>query len=105
MKLFVFLTLLASSLICQAGPVHIGNGGNAIKIGDQYYLLDLAEQGIAQDPNFKAVFSKTLHRYFLNRVMNYPNRVPAITLDLFCQKLAEIAELDPVYAESLTTAF
>lgn len=105
MKLFVFLTLLASSFICQAGPVHIGNGGNAIKIEDKYYLLDLAEQGIAQDPNFKAVFSKSLHRYFLNRVMNYPNRVPAITLDLFCQKLAEIAELDPVYAESLITAF
>jgi hypothetical protein len=105
MKLFIFSALMFSSLLSFAGPVVIGNGGNAIKIEDRFYLLDLAEQGIAQEPNFKANYSKFFHQYFLTRAMNYPNRFLGTTLDLFSQKLAELAELDPVYAESLITAF
>ena len=105
MKLLFFLLILSTSLFCNAGPVFIGNGGNAIKIDNKFYLLDLAEQGLAQEPNFKLIVSKHYVNYFSNRIHAYPNRVPASTLDLFSQKLAEIAELDPVYAEALITAF
>lgn len=105
MKLFIFSVILLSSSLSFAGPVVIGNGGNAIKIENKFYLLDLAEQGIAQEPNFKANYNQFFHNYFLTRAMNYPNRFLGTTLDLFSQKLAELAELDPVYAEALITAF
>lgn len=105
MKVFVLLTTLLASLVTLAGPVHVGNGGNAIKINDKYYLLDLAEQGIAEEPVFKAATNKFFYDYFRARTLNYPSRMPTATLDLFSRKLAEIAELDPVYAEALITAF
>lgn len=105
MKNFILFAVLTFSFIAQAGPVFIGNGGNAIKIGDMFYVLDLAEQGIAEEPNFKEPINDYFYQYFTSRVRGYPNRIPATTLDLFCVKLAEIAELDPVYAEALVTAF
>lgn len=105
MKFFVLLTTLLASLAVFAGPVHVGNGGNAIKIADTYYLLDLAEQGIAEEPVFKAVANKFFYNYFQARTLNSASRMSQATLDLFSKKLAEIAELDPVYAEALITAF
>lgn len=105
MKGFVLLTTLMISLSAFAGPVHIGNGGNAIKIDNKYYLLDLAEQGIAEDPGFKPVHNQFYYDYFHTRTANYANRTLESTLELFSDKLSEIAELDPVYAEALVTAF
>lgn len=105
MKNFILFAVLSFTLITHAGPVFIGNGGNAIKIGDNFFVLDLAEQGIAEDPNFKQPVSKFYYQYFWSRVYNYPSRMSNPTLQLFCEKLAEIAELDPVYAEALLTAF
>ncbi len=105
MKGFVLLTTLLTSLVTFAGPVHVGNGGNAIKINDKYYLLDLAEQGIAEEPVFKPVTSKFFYEYFRARTLNYASRMPPTTLELFSKKLTEIAELDPVYAEALISAF
>lgn len=103
MKSFILFTLI--SLTALAGPVHVGNGGNAIKISDGFYLLDLAEQGIAEEPNFKDTVSQFYYEYFRARTIAYPTRIPSTTLELFSHKLAEIAELDPVYAEALITAF
>lgn len=105
MKGFVLLTTLMISLSAFAGPVHIGNGGNAIKIDNKYYLLDLAEQGIAEDPGFRPVRNQFYYDYFRARTAKYANRALESTLELFSDKLSEIAELDPVYAEALVTAF
>lgn len=105
MKVFTLLLTLFISLVVFAGPVHIGNGGNAIKIADKYYLLDLAEQGIAEEPSFKPVSNQFFYNYFGARTAHYKNRMSPSTLDLFSKKLAEIAELDPVYAEALITAY
>lgn len=105
MKTFILFAVLTFTLMAHAGPVFIGNGGNAIRIGDKFFVLDLAEQGIAEEPNFKQSVNKLYYQYFWSRVHNYPNRIPPQTLQLFCEKLAEIAELDPVYAEALVTAF
>jgi len=105
MKNFILFAVLTFTLITHAGPVFIGNGGNAIKIGNQYFVLDLAEQGIAEEPNFKQPVNKFYYQYFWSRVISYPTRIPHQTLQLVCEKLAEIAELDPVYAEALVTAF
>ena len=103
-KIFALIVLLIS-VAAIAGPVVIGNGGNAIKIDDNYYLLDLAEQGIAEEPHFSDSSSRFFFQYFRSRTMASPNRLPADTLDLFSQKMAEIADLDPVYAEALMTGF
>lgn len=105
MKVFVLLTTLLASLFSFAGPVHVGNGGHAIKMSDQYYLLDLAEQGIAEEPVFKASVNPLFYNYFRSRAISALSPVPKATLDLFSKKLAEIAELDPVYAEALITAY
>lgn len=105
MKVFVLLTTLLVSLVTFAGPVHVGNGGNAIKISDQYYLLDLAEQGIAESPVFKTTRNMFYYNYFMARISKSQNRVLESTFELFSAKLAEIAERDPVYAEALVTAF
>lgn len=105
MKNFILFAVLSFTLITHAGPVFIGNGGNAIKIGDKFFVLDLAEQGIAEEPNFKKIINKSYYQYFWSRVYNYQSRIPNQTLQLVCEKLAEIAELDPVYAEALVTAF
>lgn len=105
MKKIFSLFVLIISVAAFAGPVVIGNGGNAIKIDDKYYLLDLAEQGIAENPHFSTTSSHFFYQYFRTRTMASSNRMPIDTVDLFSLKMAEIAELDPVYAEALMTGF
>lgn len=99
-----FILCIFISMTAFAGPVHIGNGGNAIKILDKLYLLDLAEQGIAENPVFKDTVQQPYYEYFRART-NSNSTIPSAILELFSHKLAEIAELDPVYAEALVTAF
>ena len=93
------LMVLALFLVThEASAQKTGNGGDGLRLNGKLYLLDLVEAGVEKNPYFSNL--ATLNPETLKRLqVALPEK--NINLNLVALKLAEIANLDKVFAESI----
>lgn len=99
MKKILILILFLLPVLSFAKEGHDqGNGGDALRIGDQLYMLDLVEAGVEKSPFFSK--SIAMDKKYLQR-MEKAFDSTSIPVALVAQKLSEVATFDKLFALSV----
>ncbi len=94
MKLFSLIFLFSASVF--ASGVSVKGGGSGVDLGSHVALLDLVESGVDRTPFFGEHACQTATFETLREVL------PSNAQIRFCQKLYDVAALDPALATAFT---